>query len=117
MKILSEAKCGIYTCNHNFSEARGCTIAELLLSGVPVAGITWKGNDAICESVINNVTGYISLVTKKMSDNKIANNLAKSILKCISLDKKNIYKINQDKFDMNKILRRMIKDVNFYNKD
>jgi glycosyltransferase involved in cell wall biosynthesis len=115
MRILSEAKCGIYTCGKNFSEARGCTIGELLCSGVPVAGMTWKSNDAICESVINNKIGHVTKVNRKMNDQAIAAKLANSISKCLCLDRENIYKINKERFNMEKIIIRMIKAVDYFN--
>lgn len=43
MKIISEALCGIYSLSPKFIEAGAGVLGEIIASGVPLAGMTWRG--------------------------------------------------------------------------
>lgn len=107
MKLISEAVCGVYTCNPNFIEAGAGTLGEMLCSGIPVAGISWKGNDAVCEAVNSDKLGYVSLINSNMTEQQIVNSLVKSIKSSLLLDRKSIYDISNYRYNMNRLMREM----------
>jgi len=110
-KLLSEARCGIYTCGPNFTEAGASTLGEMMCFGLPIAGISWRGNDAVCEAVNNKKLGSIVIVNKKMNEKKIVDKLAQAIKKSIRLNRELIYKIGNHKFNMNILMKKMFKIV------
>lgn len=112
LKIISEAACAIYTVHKDFIDAGPGVLAEYLCSGVPIVGITWKNNDAICEAVDNPHLGKIIKVHDNMKDYDIAEKMARAIKECLKLDRKRIYKIANKKYDMKKIMRTIFKIMN-----
>jgi len=112
MRYLSNALCGVYTLGSDYSEAGAGSLGEILKSGVPVAGITWKGNDAVCAAIDDPRLGKIVRVDKNMSDDIIATRLAESIKCCIELDRTKIFELASYKFDPDRLAREMINIVN-----
>lgn len=115
MKYLSEAMCGVYTCGSNYTEAGAGTLGELLKSGTPIAAISWKGNDAVCEAVNDSKLGKVALVNSTMSDDQIATKLSEAISYCLTLNRKDIFEIASVKYDANRLAREMIDIVDSFN--
>ncbi len=111
MKLLSEALCGIYTIGPNYAEAGAGVLGEMLCSGIPIAGMTWKGNDAVCEAVDDKRLGRVVLVNRKMDDNEIAEELTEAIKYCLTLDREKIFKLANDKYNMKKLIGKMFRII------
>lgn len=107
MKILSEALLGVYTCGPNFKEAGAAILGEMMCSGLPIAGMTWSGNDAVCEAVNSDKLGKVLKAKRSMSENDIVNGLAKTIKECLTLDRKTIFEIGSYRFNMDRLMREM----------
>lgn len=107
MKLISNSLCGIYTCGPKFIEAAAGTLGEILCSGVPVAGISWKGDDAICEAVNSKKLGLVFLANNDMDENQIVNGLTGAIKRSLELDKMAIYEIANYRYDMGRLMREM----------
>ena len=107
MKLISEAKCAIYTLDKDYVEAGAGVLGEYLISGVPIAAISWRGNYAVCEAVDQPQLGQVQNVNPLMSEEEIVSKLAQSIVACEKLDRRIIYQIGQDKYNMIKIMKRI----------
>lgn len=107
MQLISEAKCAIYTLDKDYIEAGAGVLGEYLISGVPIAAISWRGNDAICEAVDQPQLGQVQNVNPSMSEEEIVNKLSESVIACKKLDRRIIYQIGQDKYNMVKIMKRI----------
>ena len=108
MRLISNAVCGIYTCGPDFLEAGAATLGEMMCVGIPIAGISWRGNDAVCEAVNNEKLGRIFVINNKISEDSIVNGLATSIKDCMTLNRKTIYDIGNYRYDMNRLMREMV---------
>lgn len=109
MKLLSEAKVALYTCSADYSEAGAGTLGEILCSGVPIAGMSWKGNDAVCAAVSRPELGRIIRATTAMSDHAIAGLLADAVHACSSLDREQIRSLACRQYDMNESMKTMMR--------
>lgn len=109
MKIIAQASCGVYTISRHYSEPAAGTIAEIIRSGVPLAGITWKKDDAVCEPInIDFKLGKIAYCNKKLdTDKKVAEKLALAIKHCLGLNRDYIYKKGNEIFNPNKLVKEM----------
>ncbi len=107
MQLISKAACAIYTVSKTFIDAGPGVLAEYLCSGIPVIGITWKGNDAICEAINSPLLGEVIKVNDKFTDWQIGELIAQSIKKCLKLDRKKIYDIANERYNMKKIMRKI----------
>ncbi len=107
MKLISEARCGIYTIGPDYSEAGAGVLGEIIASGVPLAGMTWKGNDAVCAAIDEGLTGSMVAVNKSMSDRIIAKKLAATIEKCLLLDRRKSFKIGSYKFNPTRLVENI----------
>lgn len=111
MKLLSEALCGIYTLGKEYTEAGAGVLGEILRSGVPLAAISWKGNDAVCEAIDNDKLGKVALVCEDEADDQIINKLVENIQYCLKLDRKEIYKLANKKYNPTKLAEKMFRIV------
>jgi glycosyltransferase involved in cell wall biosynthesis len=111
MKLLSEAECALYTCSKEYCEAGAGTLGEILCSGVPLAGMTWKGDDAVSEAVSIPLLGSVAHVHEGMTDDEIARALASSVKECLGLDRSRIYQIAHEQYDMERLMRQMMKTM------
>jgi len=108
MKIISEALCAIYTIGSDYIEAGAGVLGEFIASGIPIAGMTWKGNDAVCAAVDNKNLGKVVKVNKKQSEDEITSKLANSIKYCLSLDRKLVFNMGSDKFNPLKLVKNIL---------
>ncbi|MCF7820225.1 MAG: hypothetical protein K9M44_02005 [Candidatus Pacebacteria bacterium] len=106
MKLISNAICGVYTCGPDFLEAGAATLGEMMCSGIPIAGISWRGNDAVCEAVNDESLGRLHVIDKA-SEGAIVNGLVKAIKHSMSLDRKAIYDISNYRYNMSRLLREL----------
>lgn len=111
MKLLSEALCGIYTVGPDYTEAGAAVLGEILRSGIPLVGMSWKGNDAVYEAVDDPRLGKVVLINRQMNDDEIAEQLAKSVKECLDLDRKTIFKLANEKYNPVKLAKKMFSIV------
>ncbi|MFA5109586.1 MAG: hypothetical protein WC458_03510 [Patescibacteria group bacterium] len=114
MELISNALCGIYTCGPDFLEAGAATLGEMMCSGIPIAGISWRGNDAVCEAINNSNLGRVFVINKKVKEDRIVKGLAKCITDCEFLDRKTIYDIGNYRYDMKRLMREMFNIVDYH---
>lgn len=107
MEVISKAMCAIYTVSKNFIDAGPGSLSEYLCSGIPLVGITWKGNDAICEAVDSPVLGKVVKVNSELTDKQIGNLIAQAVKECLKLDRKTIFNQANKRYNMRKILRKI----------
>lgn len=107
MKLISEAICGIYTLDKDYTEAGAAFFCEVLKCGVPVAGMTWKGNDAVCEA-LNSGLGYYEKIDYEDSDIAIGKKIAGCVQSCLKLDRDFVYKIANEQYNPKKLAIKMI---------
>lgn len=107
MEIISESKCALYTLGEAYSEAGAGVLGEYLSSGVPIAGMTWKGNDAVCAAVDSPHLGHVSLVKHGSLDQEIADALADSVKHCLRLDRRQVYSNGKAKYDPHRLVRQV----------
>jgi len=111
IKFLSEALCGIYTVGPNYTEAGAGVLGEILRCGVPLVGMSWKGNDAVCEAIEDNL-GRVVIAKREMSEDEIAYKLSESVKFCIkNLDRRNIFKLANEKYNPVKLAKKMFSIV------
>ncbi|MEI6237958.1 MAG: hypothetical protein WCP15_00295 [bacterium] len=111
MKLLSEATCGIYTLGKDYTEAGAGVLGEILRSGIPLAAISWKGNDAVCEAVDDDRLGKVELINEGETEEQIVGKLVKSIRYCLELDRKEIYKLANEKYDPMSLAEKMFRII------
>lgn len=114
MKIISEAQCAIYTINKNYHEAGAGVLGEILSSGVPIAGMSWTGTDAVCEAVDNDELGKIVILSKNYSDEEVADKLSETILKCLKINSRNTFNIGSKKYDPKNLVSKIFKTIDDY---
>ena len=79
----------------------------MMCAGIPIAGISWRGNDAICEAVNSEKLGSVFVINNKINEDSIVSGLVTSIKHCMTLDRKTVYDIGNYRYDMNRLLREM----------
>lgn len=108
MSLISRASCGIYTLAESYSEAGAAVLGEMLTSGIPIAGISWRGNDAICEAVASPKVGRIARISSEDSEKNIVLALATAIEECRNLSRKEIFEDSKVRFDMRRLVSEML---------
>lgn len=98
MKIIGGDSCAIYILDRNYIKAAEGIFAEYLRSGVPIAALSWKGNDSPYASIDNRKTGKIFLATKNMREDEIIDGLTKCVRFCLKLDKKKCLSMVKENF-------------------
>lgn len=111
MKLLSEAICGIYTLDREYTEAGAGVLGEMLRSGIPIAAISWVGNDAVCEAIDDARLGKVTKLKGFESDEDIAQIIAENIEYCLKLDRKKIFEIANQKYDPTKLALKMFEII------
>lgn len=106
IKIMSEALCAIYTINKNYSEAGAGVLGEILSCGVPIAGMSWTGDDAVAEALSDDKLGVL-VKTKNMNDEQVVDSLCDAVLKSTKLNRKEIYDIGSEKYDPHKLVKEL----------
>lgn len=106
MDIISKASCVVYTLAEQYIEAGVLILGEVLRCGVPVAGITWKGNDCAPEAIEEN-SGKVIRVDSSMSVADISEALGLAVSDCLLLDRSEIAKKNLYKFDPTRLTKEM----------
>jgi len=108
MELIAEACCGIYTIGKGYIEPAAGVVAEVIRSGIPLAGISWKGNDAVCEPVnADNKFGYIAKCESNDTEQKIVEKLTQAIKLSIRLDREYIYIAGNNLYNENKLVENM----------
>ena len=111
MRYIASAACGLYAKTPDYPEAFGVVLSEYLLSGVPVAGITWTGNDSVVEHV-GKRGGKVVPVNSSMTDDDIANRLAYAVEYCLKMDRKNVYHWAKMRYQPQVMVKTMFKLAN-----
>lgn len=106
IELLAKAKCGIYTCSSEWTEAVGIVLSEILSCGVPIAGITWKGNDSVVEA-IGKKGGVVKKVEAGMTDDEISSRLVEAIKQCLTLNRNRVYAYGSRRFDRKELVKTM----------
>jgi len=111
MKLISEARCAIYTIDKNYSEAGAGVLGEFLASGVPIAGISWLGTDAVCEAVDDPHLGQIAMVNREMNEKEIIDKLAEAIKVCLKIDTRKTFEIGSKKYDSKFLIQKIFQII------
>jgi dipeptidase E len=114
MKIISEARCAIYSIDKNYHEAGAGVLGEILSSGVPIAGMSWTGNDAVCEAVDNDELGAVVVIARSSSEEDIVDKLSKTISKCLEINSRNTFNIGSKKYDPKNLVSKIFKTIDDY---
>lgn len=110
MEIISRASCAIYTIDKNYNEAGAGVLGEILSCGVPIAGMTWSGNDAVSEAVNNELLGRIVDVSS-CSEDLIHQKICDAINYCIGLDRNKVYEVGSKKYDPKNLISKIFKII------
>ena len=110
MHIISKASCLIYTLDKHYIEAGAGVLGEALSCGIPIAGITWTGNDAVAEAVDHAALGKVVNVSH-VPDKLIPQSIADAVRYCLRLDRKEVYKIGSQKYEPHHLVRAMFQKV------
>jgi len=111
MKIISEAKCAVYTIDKNYHEAGAGVLGEILASGVPIAGMSWSGKDAICEAVDHDDLGKISIMNQGFSDEEVVDKLSETISQCLTINSVNTFNIGSKKYNPKDLILKIFKKI------
>lgn len=106
MDLISKASCLIYTIDKSYKEAGAGVLGEALSCGIPIAGMSWTGDDAVCEAVGTDL-GKITTV-KGMTEEEVPQALADAIKYCLKLDRKHIYEVGSYKYDPHRLVRELL---------
>lgn len=110
MKIISKAACMIYTIDKEYTEAGAGVMGEVLASGVPIAGMTWTGNDAICEAVDNKYLGIV-VGARQIPENDIPFHLAEAVKYCLTLDRKKVFNLGSRKYNPHILVKKIFEKI------
>ena len=110
MNILGKASCMIYTCAPNWIEAAGAVFTESFFSGVPIAGMTWKGNDSVAEA-LSSGGGSIVKVSNGMSLDEISDEICSAVEKCIKINHLEVLEYAKNRFDPIKNIQGMFDKI------
>lgn len=114
MKLISEARCAVYTIDKNYYEAGAGVLGEILSSGVPIAGMSWSGIDAICEAVNNKNFGEVALIKKDDSEEQIIEKLSQTIINCLNIDSHETFKLGSHKYNPKFLITKLFEMVEEY---
>ncbi|MBU2578844.1 glycosyltransferase [Patescibacteria group bacterium] len=107
MDIITKASCAIYTLDKNYSEAGAGVLGEILSCGVPIAGMTWVGNDAICEAVDDDKLGKV-IDASKIVEDEIPLYLSEAVKYCLKLDREKVYEFGSRKYNPHKLVKNLL---------
>ncbi len=117
MEIISKAKCALYTLDCNYYEAGAGVLGEILASGVPIAGISWRGGDAVCAAVDDPRLGVVSILCREEPDEDAARKLAKNVQKCLELSREEVFRLGSNKYDPKKLVIELFEKIKQINPD
>lgn len=112
MRTIAAARCGVYTVASTFAEAGAGVLGEYLASGVPIAGISWRGNDAVCEAV-NEKPEYGKIVdaSRCRDEDEIARKLSFAIQHCYEIDRQQTYTSGHARYNATNLVKQMLETV------
>lgn len=110
MELISKASCAIYTIDKNYSEAGAGVLGEILSSGVPIAGMSWTGNDAVAEALDDKRLGVL-VNTREMNDEQVVGALSKAVIETRQLDRKQIYDIGSRKYNPRILVKKLFEII------
>jgi glycosyltransferase involved in cell wall biosynthesis len=110
-RLLSSARCAIYTVSREFTEAGAGVLGEYLASGVPIAGMTWKGNDAVCEAVDRPEFGRVVNASVCHDEQEIVSRLSRAVSECLELDRAATHRLGRHKYDPVRLVHEMLQAV------
>lgn len=110
MELISKAKCAIYTLDRNYSEAGAGVLGEILSCGVPIAGMSYKGNDSIYEAISSDKLGNIVDCSGKTED-EIILDLCKAVDYCVRLDRSDVHRIGSQKYNPKKLVLEVFEKI------
>lgn len=99
MRAISEARCAVYTLDKNYHEAGAGVLGEILSSGVPIAGMSWVGNDAVCEAVNTGELGFVVTLSQESSEDEVIDALSETILRCLNINSRDTFKVGSKKYN------------------
>ena len=108
MELIGGAKCAFYTASPDWTEAAGLVLSECIRSGVPVAGMTWKGDDSVVEAVGDNEGGYVNKIPLHASDKDIADALEDSARRCFEIKRENILNYGNSRYNPRSITEKFL---------
>lgn len=106
MEIITHAACFLYTIDKDYSEAGAGVLGESLSCGIPIAGISWTGDDAVCEAVGNDLGRIVNV--SGLKEEEIPNALAEAVKYCLTLDRKKIQEVGSKKYNPHKLVRELL---------
>ena len=110
MMVIGGASCAIYTLSKTYIESAGMIFPEYLRSGIPIAGITWKGNDSIVEAIGKyNEGGCVNKVKMSINDKEVSSALVKAIHSCLGINRKAVLRYGEKSYDPIKLTKEMIR--------
>lgn len=109
MRIIAEADAMVYTCSREWIEAAAAVLWETLLSGVPIAGMSWRGAEAVIEAV-GTVGGAIASIDPRAPRTLNMERLAEAIEKAVVCDRNEIRDYARQKFDPFRHVEGLIAD-------
>jgi glycosyltransferase involved in cell wall biosynthesis len=109
MECIARSLCGIYTIDSGYKEPAAGTICEIIKSGVPLVGMTWIGNDAVCEPFkVDNKLGRLERFNASKDDEEIVvDRLAGAIKESLNLDRGYIYEKGNTLYNSTKLVEKM----------
>ncbi len=108
MKLIAGACCGVYTKGPDYIEPAAGTIAEIIRSGVPLVGISWSGNDAVCEPInLDNKLGYIAKCNKEDTEDAIVGKLVEAIKLSMKLNRDYIFEKGNSIYNQTELVKQM----------
>lgn len=109
MGVLTAARCAVYTVSQGFQDASPSIFGEFGASGIPIAGITWRGNDTACAAIDNPALGEIVDVRSFADDEKaIVRALAGAIERCSQIKHATTYEIGNRRYDPVSMVKTML---------
>ncbi len=111
MELIGGAKCAFYTASPEWTEAAGLVLSECIRSGVPVAGMTWKGDDSVVEAVGDNEGGYVNKISHGASNQDVADALEDSARMCFELKRKDILDYGNSRYNPLDLAEKFLSSV------
>jgi glycosyltransferase involved in cell wall biosynthesis len=99
MEYLARADAVVYTCSPDWIEAAAAVLWESLLSGVPLAGMSWRGGEAVVEAVGEGIAGAVAAVRVSQHYDANIELLSQAIETAAALDRSAVAEYAQEKFN------------------
>lgn len=100
INYLSHAACFVYTCSPTWIEAAAAVLWEPQLCGVPLAGMSWRGGEAVVEAIGDMQRGgAIAQVNIKSDDDENVERLCDAIERSMLLDRDDVWKYGHERFN------------------